>query len=95
MSEKICHNDDLDTIPDIASRVAGKDILLPFGSPMTWTRKRPVVPGWYWYKQQNVEPIVLRLSQARGSHGRKLCVEGVLMTSVYRGYWCGPLDIPK
>lgn len=60
---------------------------------MTWTKKRPTRSGWYWYKQANVEPQIMRLYPAPG-YDNKLVVEGVLPLSSYRGYWAGPVEQP-
>lgn len=63
---------------------------------MTWTRERPVKPGWYWFKHSNIplNPFVIRVTP----HGT--FTESGTTTQYkledYEGEWSSlPLEMPK
>lgn len=55
---------------------------------MTWTRTKPIRPGWYWfaYRPKTTEPVLLKIHHAPG-YAPTLWVNGLVPLSLYRGWW--------
>lgn len=62
---------------------------------LAWTRERPTVPGWYWYRDRSIVPRVVSLTQ----DGYGLVAYGIeeYCNRLYevRGEWAGPLPHPE
>ncbi|WP_413935987.1 hypothetical protein [Nitrospira sp. BLG_1] len=62
---------------------------------LVWTRERPTVPGWYWYRDMTTVPRVVSLIQ----DGYGLVVYGIeeYCNRLYevRGEWAGPIPPPE
>lgn len=69
---------------------------------MTWTRDRPVLPGWYWFKAANSSHIVEIYKSGRQEtlHARWIGFAVVrfrlrqCLVSKMDGEWSGPLMPP-
>lgn len=67
---------------------------------MTWTRTRPRVPGWYWYKGAKEDPQCVHVYPESGQYDSRTHL--VVLRDGYpckldecRGQWAGPIEVPK
>jgi hypothetical protein len=62
---------------------------------MTWTKDKPTVPGWYWYRNPHGFVWVENIDEKDG----ELCAvstAGVMyLVENYPGEWAGPLPLPE
>jgi hypothetical protein len=66
---------------------------------LVWTKDKPTVPGWYWWRR-NGDAQILEVSVGGGRNDRcRLWVrrgdEAAIRVDDLNGDWAGPLDPPK
>lgn len=62
----------------------------------TWTMGRPMVEGWYWWRNNGQAEIVHVLaSDLVMMCGESRLFDAVVMIGHGGGEWCGPLEVPE
>ena len=78
------------------------DTLIP-PHQFTWTRERPTVPGWYWFRATQgadlqVLCVIERSDWGRDTSARLLAYDGDaamgLVSAIAHGEWAGPIPEP-
>ena len=70
---------------------------------MTWTRKRPTSPGWYWYQTKERSLRIVQLIPEPGQYdSRRLVLSAdyestgsYIKVDLRGGQWAGPIPVPK
>lgn len=65
----------------------------PWLAALKWTKEKPTVTGYFWFKIGNRKPRVLFVDEFQG---RLFADGGVQLTDDYwaSGEWAGPLTVP-
>lgn len=61
---------------------------------MTWTRKKPTKPGWYWYRAPNGDMWIEEIDCIEGGAYSTDQYGRCLLVDMYDGEWAGPLEPP-
>lgn len=64
------------------------------GARLIWTRDKPKVPGWYWYRGLTHEddPLIVLVDEAGFFQWPDGGFQEVLLT---KGDWAGPIEPPE
>ena len=60
---------------------------------MIWTREKPTMPGWYWYREDKYAWITYVYESNSGLRVSEM-FEGKPVNA-YAGKWAGPIEEPK
>ena len=61
---------------------------------MTWTSKKPTVPGWYWWRAIVYGRLFSRIYEVELFDGH-LGIRAVNRVEFMEGDWAGPIEPPK
>lgn len=62
-----------------------------------WSREKPKVEGWYWWRNRDVHTNTLMLQLRRNIPSLQIRCDGMLnglFADEIHGEWCGPLEPP-
>ena len=73
---------------------------MPREPKFTWKKKTPTKQGWYWYRDEHREAVVLHvLDPLRNGHFKAWDWENgrLMLCSIagYEGEWYGPMEAPR
>ncbi len=62
---------------------------------MRWTKERPIIDGWYWYRNHK---SISRLDVAVLKYGEKIMAplrDSLIDIALFDGEWSGPIHEPE
>lgn len=71
-------------------------------TPTTWTTEKPIVPGWYWFRNDRTHELEIIVSSINGIDNRLYAIglnaRGLFSQGLhdnYHGEWAGPIYPPQ
>ncbi len=61
---------------------------------LTWTKRKPTVPGWYWYRGEahEADPFIVQVDEVGHFQWPDGGFQKVTLT---HGEWAGPIEPPE
>ena len=66
----------------------------------TWTTNLPTLPGWYWYKEEGFDRVIVKIELDGHlllglKHGLEMDWDALHQRGAWPGEWIGPLEVPQ